>query len=79
MSGLWSGIDELAGEDTEALDLATVGLDIVMIRMAIEQLEAQCLRRLARFDRDRGFEDDGAGATRPEKWNAPVSNTPAGS
>jgi Domain of unknown function (DUF222) len=63
MSGLWSGIDELAGEDTEALDLATVGLDIVMIRMAIEQLEAQCLRRLARFDRDRGFEDDGAVST----------------
>jgi Domain of unknown function (DUF222) len=63
MSGLWSGIEELDNEDVATTDLPTVGQDIVTIGLAIEQLEAQRLRRLARFDRDRGFQDDGAVST----------------
>jgi len=63
MSSIWAGVDELDADDIDDLDLPTLGQDIVMIGLEMEQLEARRLRRLARFDRERGFEEDGAVST----------------
>jgi hypothetical protein len=55
-----SGVDELDADDFDALDLATLGQDLVMMRREIERAEARWLHGLARFDAGRGYEDEGA-------------------
>jgi hypothetical protein len=60
VSGLWSGIDELGSEDLSEVDTETLGQDIVMVGIAIEQLEAERVRRLAVFDARGGYADDGS-------------------
>jgi hypothetical protein len=40
-----------------------LGDDIIEIRLAIDRLEAECLRRLHRFRADRGAQSDGGGTT----------------
>jgi Domain of unknown function (DUF222)/HNH endonuclease len=61
--GACDELEELEAEDIDELDLATVGQDIVMIGLDLERREAQRLRRLARFDREQGYEADGAVST----------------
>ncbi|MGH9026200.1 MAG: DUF222 domain-containing protein [Acidimicrobiia bacterium] len=63
MSVLWSGIDELAGEDPDAIDLSTLGQDIVMLGIVGERIEAERVRRLAAFDRRGGYADEGSVST----------------
>ncbi len=40
-----------------------LGADIIEIRLAVDRLEAECLRRLHRFHADRGALSDGGGTT----------------
>jgi hypothetical protein len=66
MSGLWSGIEELGSEDLSEVDTETLGQDIVMVGIAIDQLEAERVRRLAAFDTRAGYAEEGSLST--ESW-----------
>ena len=55
----------VAAFDIESIDLLTdaaLGTDLVRIRCAIDRLEAQFARRVARFDRLNGYAADGTGS-----------------
>lgn len=63
MSALTSVIDEVAGEDLDALTDSALGADLVDLRKAVDRLEAEWLRRLAVFDARGGAAADGALST----------------
>jgi hypothetical protein len=61
--GLRSAVDALVGEPIDGLTTDALGEDLVDITRAIDRLEAERLRRLHRFHRDRGAQSDGGGTT----------------
>ncbi|MGI8682504.1 MAG: DUF222 domain-containing protein [Mycobacteriales bacterium] len=63
MSTLASAIDEYAGADLDAFPDAALAADLTDLRVAVDRLEAQWLRRLAAFDARRAAAADGALST----------------
>jgi hypothetical protein len=63
MFGLVSAAQELAVEEIGRLPDAVVGEDLVAINAGMDRVEAEFLRRLAHFDRRRGFAADGSVST----------------
>jgi hypothetical protein len=57
------GVDALIGESIDGVTTSELGADIIEIRLAVDRLEAECLRRLHRFHVDRGAQSDGGGTT----------------
>ena len=55
--------DALVAESIEGVATSELGADIIEIRLAVDRLEAECLRRLHRFHADRGALSDGGGTT----------------
>src|SRR5579863_8730142 len=55
--------DALVNESIDGVTTSELGADIVEIRLAVDRLEAECLRRLHRFHADRGAQSDGGGTT----------------
>ena len=55
--------DALVNESIDGVTTSELGADIIEIRLAVDQLEAECLRRLHRFHVDRGAQSDGGGTT----------------
>jgi hypothetical protein len=60
---LRDAVDVLVGESVDGLTTSELGADIIDIRLAVDRLEAECLRRLHRFHVDRGAQSDGGGTT----------------
>jgi hypothetical protein len=56
---LTSAVDALVDESIEGFSTYALGADVVDLRRVIERLEAECLRRLHRFDRAHGALADG--------------------
>jgi hypothetical protein len=54
-----SAVDGLVDESIDGFSTHALGADVVDIRRVIERLEAECLRRLHRFDRAHGAFADG--------------------
>ena len=63
MSTLASAIDEYAGADLDAFPDAALAADLTDLRVAVDRLEAQWLRRLAAFDARGAAAADGALST----------------
>src|SRR5579863_1841232 len=55
--------DALVVESIDGVATSELGADIIEIRLAVDRLEAECLRRLHRFHADRGALSDGGGTT----------------
>jgi len=55
--------DALVTESIDGVTTSEFGADIIEIRLAVDRLEAECLRRLHRFHADRGAQSDGGGTT----------------
>src|SRR5579863_9916349 len=55
--------DALVVESIDGVATSELGADIIEIRLAVDRLEAECLRRLHRFHADRGAQSDGGGTT----------------
>src|SRR6202142_1679310 len=55
--------DALVAEPIEGLSTHALGEDVVDIRRLIDRLEAECLRRLGRFDRAHGALAEGGVST----------------
>ncbi len=55
--------DALVTESIDGVTTSELGADIIEIRLAVDRLEAECLRRLHRFHVDRGAQSDGGGTT----------------
>jgi Domain of unknown function (DUF222)/HNH endonuclease len=55
--------DALVNESIDGVTSSELGADIIEIRLAVDRLEAECLRRLHRFHADRGAQSDGGGTT----------------
>jgi hypothetical protein len=55
--------DALVNESIDGVTTSELGADIIEIRLAVDRLEAECLRRLHRFHVDRGAQSDGGGTT----------------
>jgi hypothetical protein len=53
-------IDEIAAEEIDRLSEAALEEQLIHLRRQIDRLEAECCRRLRRFDRARGFTATGA-------------------
>jgi hypothetical protein len=53
-------VEEFDGRDIEAMGDAELGDELVLIRRAIDRLEAQFSRRLVRFEQVKGYESAGA-------------------
>jgi len=51
---LQAAVDALVDESIDGVSTHALGADVVDIRLAIDRLEAECLRRLHRFDRAHG-------------------------
>ena len=51
---LRAAVDALVDESIDGVSTHALGADVVDIRRAIDRLEAECLRRLHRFDRAHG-------------------------
>jgi hypothetical protein len=64
VGNLASAIDELEGEDLGTVPLAAQGEELVELFRERDRLEAECLRRLARFDAAGGAMVEGARSTR---------------
>ncbi|MGD0196077.1 MAG: hypothetical protein ABSC35_14580, partial [Candidatus Dormibacteria bacterium] len=47
------GVDALVNESIDGVTTSELGADIIEIRLAVDRLEAECLRRLHRFHVDR--------------------------
>ena len=62
-SRLREAVDALVGESIDGFSTLALGQDIVDIRRAIDRLEAESIRRLHRFHRERGAQADGGGST----------------
>ncbi len=60
---LRDAVDVLVGESIDGVTTSELGADIIDIRLAVDRLEAECLRRLHRFHADRGAQSDGGGTT----------------
>jgi hypothetical protein len=60
---LRDGVDALVDESIDGVTSSELGADIVEIRLAVDRLEAECLRRLHRFHADRGADAEGGGTT----------------
>ena len=60
---LGAAVDALVGESLDSFSTHALGEDLVEIRRAIDRLEAECVRRLHRFHRERGAQADGGGST----------------
>src|SRR5580692_178655 len=60
---LREAVDALVGESLDNFSTHALGEDLVEIRRAIDRLEAECVRRLHRFHRERGAQADGGGST----------------
>ena len=52
--GLHDAVDALVGESIDGVTTQALGEDIVVMRREIDQLEAEFLRRLHRFDAGHG-------------------------
>ncbi len=52
----------LANQDLDPVPPVQLGCDIKALRSLIDRLEAQCARRVERFDRDRGYAPSGEGS-----------------
>jgi len=52
----------LANQDLDPVPPVQLGCDIKALRSLIDRLEAQCARRVERFDRDRGYAPSGDGS-----------------
>lgn len=63
MSALMSAIDEYAGAELAAFSEAALAADLTDLRVAVDRLEAQWLRRLAAFDARGAAAADGALST----------------
>lgn len=63
MSALMSVIDEYAGADLDTCSDAALAADLADLRIAVDRLEAEWLRRLARFDARGGAAADGSVST----------------
>jgi len=57
---LTSFVDALLDEDLDGLTEDALGEDVIALRREIDRLEAECARRLHRFERRRGFAAQGA-------------------
>ena len=57
---LTAAVDALVAESIDGVSTHALGADVVDIRRLIDRLEAECLRRLGRFDRAHGALADGA-------------------
>ena len=55
-----TAVDALVDESIDGFSTHALGADVVDIRREIDRLEAECLRRLGRFDRAHGALADGA-------------------
>ncbi len=60
---LTSAVDALVAEPIEGFSTHALGADVIDIRLLIDRLEAECLRRLGRFDRAHGALADGGVST----------------
>ncbi len=60
MGNLASAIDELAGEDLDAIGAVGLGDDIVELTRQRDRLDAQLLRRLQRFGASGAWSEDGS-------------------
>jgi hypothetical protein len=56
-------VDALVSESINDFSTHALGEDLIDIRQAIDRLEAEFLRRLHRFHRERGAQADGGGST----------------
>ena len=63
MGNLQSAIAEWTGEDLGGVQPAVLGSDVVELSRAIEQLDAERLRRLRRFDASGAWQEDGSLST----------------
>ena len=57
------GVDALINESIDRLTTSELGADIIEMSLALDRLEAERLRRLHRFHRERGADADGGGTT----------------
>ncbi len=62
---LTEAVHALVGESIDDFTTHALGEDLVDLRRAIDRLEAECIRRLHRFDHERGAQADGAGTMVP--------------
>jgi hypothetical protein len=62
-ANLRDAADAFVNESIEGVTTSELGTDIIEIRLTIDRLEAECLRRLERFHADRGAQSDGGGTT----------------
>ena len=60
---LHDAVDALVDESIDAVSTHALGADLIDIRRAIDRLEAECIRRLHRFDRAHGAVADGGVST----------------
>jgi Domain of unknown function (DUF222) len=60
---LREAVDALVGESIDSFSTHALGDDLIDIRRTIDRLEAESIRRLHRFHRERGAQADGAGST----------------
>ena len=60
---LTEAVAALVGESIDGFSTQALGEDLVDLRRAIDRLEAECIRRLHRFHRERGAQSDGSGTT----------------
>jgi hypothetical protein len=60
---LREAVDLLVDESIDTFSTHALGEDVIDIRRVIDRLEAECLRRLHRFHRERGAQSDGGGTT----------------
>ena len=60
---LHDAVDALVDESIDAFSTHALGADLIDIRQAIDRLEAEFLRRLHRFHRERGAQSEGGGST----------------
>ena len=56
-------VDALVGESIDGCSTHALGEDLIDIRRAADRLEAEFVRRLHRFHREHGAQDDGGGTT----------------
>ncbi len=57
-----AGLSLLANQDLDPIPPLQLGCDIKALRSLIDRLEAQCARRVERFDRERGYAPRGEGS-----------------
>ncbi len=60
LARLTDAVDALQAEHLDGLTDGALGDDIIALRRQIERLEAECSRRLFRFDEQRGYASEGA-------------------